>query len=102
LGLARFLQVVGGLAAVLLVIGAAAYVLRRSTLLRSAGGKRLNVIEAVSIGARDRLVLIDVDGQQVLVGISPGRIQALMELKGTQGFEQEYRKSLGAVREAAS
>lgn len=77
LSMGSLLQVLAGLAAVLLVFAGLVLLLRRLGGMRGFSGKRLRVIEAMSLGARDRLVLLRVGGSDVLLGMSPGRIQTL-------------------------
>jgi flagellar biosynthetic protein FliO len=88
---------------VLLALAGCMFLLRRMTALRGANGSHLRVIEALALGARERLVLLDVDGERVLIGVSAGRIQALAALKpaAAASFEGELKKSLAGLKEAA-
>jgi len=45
--------------------------------LRQASDKRLKVVETLSIGPRQKISLIQIDGQDVLVGITAQSITAL-------------------------
>jgi len=45
------------------------------------------VISGLSIGAKERLVLIEVGKEQVLLGVSPGRVQTLHVLEEPVTFE---------------
>jgi flagellar protein FliO/FliZ len=74
----QVLSVLLGLAAVLVAIVALSWVLR--TILRLQGGAGpgpLRVVAALSLGPRERVVLVEVGAAQVLVGVTPGRIQPL-------------------------
>jgi len=82
-------SVVRTLLALLLVVAvvyAAAALLRR---LRLVGGQRspnLEIISQVSLGARERAVLMRAGTQQLLVGVAPGHVQLLCMLpEGTSG-----------------
>lgn len=106
LGAAQLLQVVGGLAAVLLVIGA--LYLLRPWLQRLGGGRgasrSLAVLEAIHVGPRDRIVLVEVSGRRVLLGVSPGAIRPLLEIDGDRraadgAFANEMRTALHAAQE---
>lgn len=71
------IRMVLGLAVVLALLGATAWVSRR---FRVGGGMRGGLIEVVSglsLGARERVVLIRVGGDQVLVGVSPSGMRTL-------------------------
>lgn len=62
---------------VLMIIFAAAWLLRRFGGAAFQGSGVIRVIAAVSVGGRDRVTLVDVGGQQILLGVSPGRINTL-------------------------
>lgn len=65
----------------LLVLGAVlltAWLLRRTRgLQRARSGAGLAVVGEVAVGPRERVVLIDVAGRQVLVGVAPGSVRVL-------------------------
>ena len=68
-------------ALVLGLIFALAWLLRR---VQSTGTRQGQVIELISsraLGARDRLVLVQVGNEQILLGLTPGRITPLHVLK---------------------
>jgi flagellar protein FliO/FliZ len=71
--------------AMVLVLGAllaAAWLARR---VRGAGGasnSRLTVLAQVSLGTRERAVLLRVGAHQVLVGVAPGNVRTLHVIDG--------------------
>ena len=69
-------QMVLGLAVVLGLIGAAAWFLRRHPRLRGAEGA-IKVVGGPPLGARERLLLVEVEGERLLLGVAPGRVQTL-------------------------
>ena len=71
------IQVVLGLVLVLLVIVAAAWIMRRFGHLQTAAGGSLRIVGGLSLGPRERAVLIQVGERQILLGVAPGRIQTL-------------------------
>jgi flagellar protein FliO/FliZ len=78
---AQLTQLVLGLLLVLGLIFGLAWMLRR---VQSAGPRQGQLIELLSsraLGARDRLVLVQVGNEQILLGITPGRITPLHVLK---------------------
>ena len=77
LGSDQALQVLAGLAIVLALIAAVAWLTRRLHRLRSPGSGHIRIIEGLSLGAREKLLLIQVDGRRVLIGMCPGRIATL-------------------------
>lgn len=71
------LQLVAGLLVVLLCIMVLAWLAKRFNHLQTASGGMLEIIGGLSMGARERIVLVRIGEQQVLLGVSPGRINAL-------------------------
>jgi flagellar protein FliO/FliZ len=67
-----------GLALVLGLIICAAWLLKRSglapTMQASAAAK---VVGGVSVGSRERIVVVEVGDQWIVVGVAPGRVNAL-------------------------
>lgn len=70
-------QVLGGLAIVLALIALASWAARRMQSLRPNAGRHIRVVEGLAIGTRDKLLLVEVDGQRILIGVSPGRMTTL-------------------------
>ncbi|WP_185266957.1 flagellar biosynthetic protein FliO [Halopseudomonas xiamenensis] len=66
-----------GLIVVVGLIFLLGYLMRRVGPLAPQGGQHIRVISSYPLGPRDRLALVDVAGQQLLLGISPGRITTL-------------------------
>jgi len=71
------IRMVLGLAVVLALLGAAAWVSRRFRLGAGMRGGLIEVVSGLSLGARERVVLIRVGGEQVLVGVSPSGMRTL-------------------------
>jgi flagellar protein FliO/FliZ len=77
---ANLFQLLFGLVVVLIAIGVTALLLRRLGRLPQGPGA-LRVIAGLSLGARERAVLIQVGDKQILLGVAPGRVQALHVLE---------------------
>jgi len=78
------LQVFIGLVAVLLLIAATAWVGKRFGIARSGSSGLLQVISSASVGARERVVVVEVGESWLVVGVAPGSVNALTTLpKGT-------------------
>jgi flagellar protein FliO/FliZ len=78
---------VGGLAqvtvALLVVLGAVfllAWLLRRLRVGSGRLGSALDVLAHVPLGQKERAVLLKVGGTQILLGVAPGRVNALYVL----------------------
>jgi flagellar protein FliO/FliZ len=77
LALSSYAQVALGLLLVLLAFAAVVYLLQRVPGFRGKRGGSMRVVDAIALGARDRVVLLQVGKIQVLVGLTPGRMEAL-------------------------
>ena len=77
----NLLRITLGLVVVLVAIVATAWGLRRWGHFRSSPQGELQVIGGLSMGPRERLVLVKVGQEQILLGVAPGRIQALHVLQ---------------------
>ena len=71
------IRMVLGLAVVLALLGATAWVSRRFRVGAGLRGGLIEVVSGLSLGARERVVLIRVGGDQVLVGVSPSGMRTL-------------------------
>lgn len=74
-------QLMLGLLVVLAVIVALAWVVRRVQQAAPRGGQVIDIVSARALGPRDRLVLVQIGDEQVLLGVSPGRITSLHVMK---------------------
>ncbi len=75
-----------GLLLVLGIMASIAWLLKRSGLAHISGnGIPLKVIGGVSVGTRERVIVIEVADQWIVVGVTPGRINTLATLP-----RQEY------------
>ena len=100
-------QLVFGLLLVLGLIFFLAWLLRRVQQAGPAGkGQVIELIGSRALGPRDRLMLVQVGNEQILLGLSPGTITALHVLKepvqvpsssekATPEFAQHLLKILG-------
>lgn len=77
----QLLQVAGGLLAVVVVIFALAWLLRRVGMVNGVAGSALRVLGALSVGQREKLVLVQVGDKQLLVGVTPGSVTTLHVLE---------------------
>ncbi len=71
------LQVFLGLVAVLVLIGGVAWLLRHVLRLQPTMSGQLRILGGLSMGARERVVLLKVGDTQLLLGVAPGRVHTL-------------------------
>ncbi len=81
LGTGSLLQMIVALAAVLAAIGLLTWAMRRFGSLQSGAGGGVRLIGGISVGNRERVVLVQVGEQQLLIGVAPGRVNTLHVLE---------------------
>lgn len=76
-GPAEVIKMVLGLLVVIAVLFLSLYGMKRFQQVKLAKGSHMKVLSGMNLSVRDRIVLLEVNEQQILVGVSPGRIQTL-------------------------
>jgi flagellar protein FliO/FliZ len=71
------LQVFAGLLLVLALVMGAAWALRRIGRVPGLSNQAIRMIGAASVGTRERVVLLEVSGTWILVGVAPGQVRSL-------------------------
>jgi flagellar protein FliO/FliZ len=71
-----------GLVVVLLVFFLCIWGLRKLGGFAATHGERMYLAGGLSLGMRERVVLLQVGRKQLVLGVTPGRIQTLMVLEG--------------------
>ncbi|MDC8759315.1 flagellar biosynthetic protein FliO [Janthinobacterium fluminis] len=74
------LQTILALLLVLALLGGLAWFMKRYGPKPAGGNARLRLLSSLSLGGRERIMLIEVAGQWIVVGASPGRVNALATL----------------------
>ena len=82
------LQFALGLAAVLGLILAAGWVMKRSALGKSAPGM-IKVVAGVAVGQRERVVIVDVADVRMVLGVAPGQVTTLHTIPHTEVRQHE-------------
>ncbi len=75
------LKVLFSLAAVVALIYGLAWLLRRSVWRSAGNAQTIRLLASASVGARERVVLVDIAGQQLLLGVAPGRVDLLKDFE---------------------
>lgn len=94
-----------GLAIVIGVMLALAWLVKRFVQLPGMGRGQVQVLGGVSLGAREKAVLLSVDGRRLLVGVAPGRVQTLLELAPADPADDAFGDHLSqavAARETSA
>jgi len=96
----QLLQLVLGLLLVVGLIFVLAWLMRRVQRAGPAGNQVIELVGSRALGPRDRLVLVQVGNEQVLLGVSPGSITALhvmtepVAVPETQNATPEFARRL--------
>ncbi|TVP58336.1 MAG: flagellar biosynthetic protein FliO [Halomonadaceae bacterium] len=85
-----------GLLVVLAAIFLCAWLARRVQGLQGGNNQAMKVVAVLSVGQRERVVLVDVAGQQLLLGVTPQSVRTL------QVFEQPVITPQGSGNDFAS
>ena len=81
-------QLVLGLLLVVGLIFVLAWLMRRVQRVGPGNGQVIELVGSRALGPRDRLVLVQVGEEQILLGITPGRITPLHVLKTPVNVDQ--------------
>lgn len=76
-GRVALMQTAIGLTVVIAVIYALAWLAKRTNLGAMGRDKGLKVLVVLPLGAREKAVLVDIAGTQMLLGVAPGRVSTL-------------------------
>lgn len=90
-------QLLFGLVAVLGLMGGAAWLLKRLGVARSIAGAPLKVVGGISVGGRERILVVEVADQWIVVGVAPGRVNTLSTMP-----RQEAQASVSATPDPAN
>ena len=74
------LQMIFGLAVVLAAIAGTAWFARRMGVGAGHGARLMKVVSALPVGAKERVVVVEIGNQWMVLGIAPGRVSALATL----------------------
>jgi flagellar protein FliO/FliZ len=76
---AGYLEAVSGLLLVLLLIIGLGWAIKRLGIAPVNKGV-VRIVGGVSLGARERALVLEADGKRILVGVAPGQVRPLMRL----------------------
>ena len=97
----QWLSLIVSFALVLVLLLGTLWVLRRigAAGLRPQAGRRLAIVESLWLGNRQRVVLLKVDGRELLIGISA---QGIHRLDGPVAQPDVAAESVGAIATAVN
>jgi flagellar protein FliO/FliZ len=78
-----------GLVLVLAVFFLCVWGLRKLSGFNASGGGKLRLLGGLSLGMRERVVLLQAGKKQLILGVTPGRIETLLVLEGEDCLHKE-------------
>lgn len=72
----------GALLIVLSLFFICVWLVRKASLFNISSNNQLRVVGGLSIGAKERIVLVQLGAKQLVLGVSPGRVETLHILEG--------------------
>lgn len=102
------LKLTGGLILVVAVIFLLAWLVKKMKLTPQGQTGLIKVVAGLNLGARERVVLLEVGGEQILVGLCPGRMDKLhtlttavdtdsLAVDSTQTIQSKFAQLLAGV-----
>lgn len=93
LGSESLLQTTGGLLLILFLIIGGAWLFKRYGSLPMGGKGVVRVVGGASVGARERVVVVEVENRRLLLGVAPGQVRTLCELSNSGDFGQALSRA---------
>jgi flagellar protein FliO/FliZ len=93
----ELLRVILSLVGIIVLIFAAGWLSRRLRASSGAGGRRIRCVETFAVGTRDRLLLVNADGQRLLIGVGQGGMRTLHVYEGGEPAVLEARPPASPV-----
>jgi len=95
----------GGLIFVLAVFFLCVWLMRKTNLFNMHSNNQMQIIGGLSLGAKERLVLVQLGSKQLVLGVCPGRVETLHVLEGddclaakqTNPLEESYATKFSAA-----
>jgi flagellar protein FliO/FliZ len=93
---AYLIKLVLGLVVVLMLFAALAWLVRRFGLggFTNSSTGELSVLESLSLGSRERLVIVQIGQEKLLLGITAGQINKLHTLETVQKYKTKFKDHL--------
>ena len=75
------MQMLGGLVLVLIIILSLAWVLKRFSLVPGTANGTMKLVAATGVGQRERVVIVEINGTWLVLGVAPGRVNMLHSME---------------------
>lgn len=87
------LQLGFGFIAILGLLFATLWLLKKLSLPRGGASSMVRVVSAAAVGPRERVVLVDVGGKRLVLGVAPGRVSLLDAQSAPEGLDEPIAAS---------
>ncbi len=95
-------QWLGGVVAVVALILVCLWGLQRLSRWSTPAAGQIRMLGGLSLGGREKLLVVEVGEAQLVLGVSPGRVHTLYVLEGdkrlsttpTQGFGEQLKRAI--------
>lgn len=101
-GMGGFLQAAFGLAIVLALIFLCGWAARRLGLRQAGSGRLLKVVSSTMVGQRERVVVVEIGGSWLVLGVAAGQVRALHTLPAQSLPEVQAASAMGGLTPAAA
>lgn len=97
------LKLTGGLLLIVALIFLLAWLMKKFNLNQQSQSGLIRIIAGLSIGTRDRIVLLQIGEEQILLGLTPGRIEKLhtlaqpLEVSGEQAVTASFASKINRL-----
>lgn len=78
-----------GLGLVLAIIFAMAWLVRRMGGMQVLGSQKIRMLGGLSLGAREKVVLVQVENKRLVLGVAQGQVNTLHVLDGDYDIEED-------------
>jgi len=96
---ADVLNTVGGLFVVLALLLGLAWVVKRYMSVPGISKGRIQVVGGVSLGPRERAVIVEVDGARLLLGVAQGNVRLLERLEPVDAAQESFQQALAGAQQ---
>ena len=87
---ASLLRTMLGLIVVLAIMAAIAWFMKRvGPVARGGNAQALRIVGGVSVGSREKVVVLEVAGRWLVVGVAPGQVNAIADLEAMETLPAE-------------
>lgn len=88
ISISYILQILSSFIAVIIFILVIAWLMKKSGRFGVSGNKVINIVSSMSLGMREKIVVVNVEGVNIVIGVAPGQIRTLYVLGDSPSKEE--------------